>query len=175
MHTGIATENRKKPWVSLSWILSLPSYWTASVQSQVPSPYPNNPPLGPQVGEWLHWLHTYSALADAWHFRYRHILSQRQSSLIAPFLDEGTRACYLPGHDLFYVISFLINYDMENIPFPGCDGLHILGPGSGTIRTCGLFGAGMPLLEEVCHSGTLRLSSLQHGTQSSAGSLWNKL
>ena len=30
-----------------------------------------------------------------------------------------------------------------------CDGLYILGPGSGPIRRCGLVGIGVALLEEV--------------------------
>ena len=34
-----------------------------------------------------------------------------------------------------------------------CDGLNMLGPGSGTIRRCGLVGVGVALLEEVCHCG----------------------
>jgi hypothetical protein len=29
----------------------------------------------------------------------------------------------------------------------------MLGPGSGTIRKCGLVGVGVVLLEEVCHCG----------------------
>jgi hypothetical protein len=32
-----------------------------------------------------------------------------------------------------------------------CDGLDILGPGSGTIWRSGLVGVGVTLLEEVCH------------------------
>ena len=32
-------------------------------------------------------------------------------------------------------------------------GLNMLGPGSGTIRWCGLVGVGVALLEEVCHCG----------------------
>ena len=34
-----------------------------------------------------------------------------------------------------------------------CGGLNMLGPGSGTIRRCGLVGVGVALLEEVCHCG----------------------
>ena len=34
-----------------------------------------------------------------------------------------------------------------------CDGLNMLGPGSGAIRRRGLVGVGMDLLEEVCHYG----------------------
>ena len=36
-----------------------------------------------------------------------------------------------------------------------CGGLNVLGPGSGTIRRCGLVGVGVALLEEVdrCGSG----------------------
>ena len=34
-----------------------------------------------------------------------------------------------------------------------CDGLNILGPGSGTIRRCGLVRVSVALLEEVCHCG----------------------
>ena len=30
-------------------------------------------------------------------------------------------------------------------------GLNMLGPGSSTIRRCGLYGVGVALLEEVCH------------------------
>jgi hypothetical protein len=33
-----------------------------------------------------------------------------------------------------------------------CPGLNMLGPGSGTIRRCGL-GVGVALLEWVCHCG----------------------
>ena len=33
----------------------------------------------------------------------------------------------------------------------GCGGLNKLGPGSGTIRRCGLVGVGVALLVEVCH------------------------
>ena len=32
-----------------------------------------------------------------------------------------------------------------------CGGLNMLGPGSGTIRRCGLFAVGEALLNEVCH------------------------
>jgi hypothetical protein len=32
-----------------------------------------------------------------------------------------------------------------------CGGLNMLGPGSGTIRRCGLVEVGVALLEEVCH------------------------
>ena len=32
-----------------------------------------------------------------------------------------------------------------------CGGLNMLGPGSDTIRKCGLVGVGVALLEEVCH------------------------
>ena len=35
-----------------------------------------------------------------------------------------------------------------------CGGLNMLGPGSGTIRKCGLVGVGVALLEEVCHFGS---------------------
>jgi hypothetical protein len=34
---------------------------------------------------------------------------------------------------------------------PKCGGLYMLGPGSGTIRRCGLVEVGVALLEEVCH------------------------
>jgi hypothetical protein len=34
-----------------------------------------------------------------------------------------------------------------------CVGLNMLGPGSGTIRRCGLVRVGVALLEEVCHCG----------------------
>ena len=34
-----------------------------------------------------------------------------------------------------------------------CSDLNVLGPGSGTIRMCGLVGVGVDLLEEVCHCG----------------------
>ena len=34
-----------------------------------------------------------------------------------------------------------------------CGGLNMLGPGSGTIKRCGLVGVGVTLLEEVCHCG----------------------
>jgi hypothetical protein len=34
-----------------------------------------------------------------------------------------------------------------------CDGLYILGPGSGTIGRCGLVGMGVTWLEWVCHCG----------------------
>ena len=34
-----------------------------------------------------------------------------------------------------------------------CDGLNMLGPGSGTTRRCGLAGVGVALLEEVSHCG----------------------
>jgi hypothetical protein len=34
-----------------------------------------------------------------------------------------------------------------------CGGLNMLGPGSGTVRRCGLIGVGVALLEEVCHCG----------------------
>jgi hypothetical protein len=34
-----------------------------------------------------------------------------------------------------------------------CDGLYILGPGSGTIWRCGLVGIGVTWLEWVCHCG----------------------
>jgi hypothetical protein len=34
-----------------------------------------------------------------------------------------------------------------------CDGLYILGPGSGTIGRCGPVGIGMTWLEWVCHCG----------------------
>jgi hypothetical protein len=36
---------------------------------------------------------------------------------------------------------------------PHCDGLYMLGPGSGTIWRCGLIGVGVALLEYVCHCG----------------------
>jgi hypothetical protein len=32
-----------------------------------------------------------------------------------------------------------------------CDGLNMRGPGSGTIKRCGLVGVGVTFLEEVCH------------------------
>jgi hypothetical protein len=32
-------------------------------------------------------------------------------------------------------------------------GLNMLGPGSSTVRKCGLVGVGVALLEEVCHCG----------------------
>jgi hypothetical protein len=35
----------------------------------------------------------------------------------------------------------------------GCDGLYILGPGSGNIWICGLVGIGVTWLEWVCHCG----------------------
>jgi hypothetical protein len=35
----------------------------------------------------------------------------------------------------------------------------MLGPGSDTIRTCGLVGVGVALLEEVCHCGHQLLDS----------------
>jgi hypothetical protein len=35
----------------------------------------------------------------------------------------------------------------------GCDGLYILGPGSGAIWRCGLVGIGVTWLEWVCHCG----------------------
>jgi hypothetical protein len=35
----------------------------------------------------------------------------------------------------------------------GCDGLYILGPGSGIIWRCGLVGIGVTWLEWVCHCG----------------------
>ena len=34
-----------------------------------------------------------------------------------------------------------------------CGGLNMLGPNNGIIRRCGLIGAGVVLLEEVCHCG----------------------
>ena len=34
-----------------------------------------------------------------------------------------------------------------------CGGLDVLGPGSDTIRRCGLVGVSVALLEEVCHYG----------------------
>ena len=34
-----------------------------------------------------------------------------------------------------------------------CGGLNMLGPGSATIRRCGLGGVGVALVEEVCHYG----------------------
>jgi len=34
-----------------------------------------------------------------------------------------------------------------------CCGLNMLGPGSGTLRRCGLVGVGVALWEEVCHCG----------------------
>ena len=34
-----------------------------------------------------------------------------------------------------------------------CGGLNMLGPGSGTMRRCGLVGVGVTSLEEVCHCG----------------------
>jgi len=34
-----------------------------------------------------------------------------------------------------------------------CGGLKMLGPGTGTVRRCGLVGVGVALLEEVCHCG----------------------
>jgi hypothetical protein len=34
-----------------------------------------------------------------------------------------------------------------------CGGLNMLGPGSGTIRRCGLVEVGVALLEDVCHCG----------------------
>jgi hypothetical protein len=34
-----------------------------------------------------------------------------------------------------------------------CDGLYILGPGSGTIWRCGLVGIDVTWLEYVCHCG----------------------
>ena len=43
-------------------------------------------------------------------------------------------------------LSFMMDYSL-------CDGLHMLGPGSGTIRKCGPVGVGVTLLEEVCHCG----------------------
>jgi hypothetical protein len=36
-------------------------------------------------------------------------------------------------------------------PLDCCGGLNTLGPGSGSIRRCGLVGAGVALLEEVSH------------------------
>jgi hypothetical protein len=33
----------------------------------------------------------------------------------------------------------------------GMGGMNMLGPGSGTIRRCGLVGVGVALLKEVCH------------------------
>jgi hypothetical protein len=35
-----------------------------------------------------------------------------------------------------------------------CGGLNMLGPGSGTIRRCGLVGVSVVLLEKVCHCGS---------------------
>jgi hypothetical protein len=32
-----------------------------------------------------------------------------------------------------------------------CGGLNKIGPGSGTIKRCGLIGVGVTLLEEMCH------------------------
>jgi hypothetical protein len=38
-------------------------------------------------------------------------------------------------------------------PENGYDGMSMLGPESGTIRSCGLVGLGVALLEEICHCG----------------------
>ena len=42
-----------------------------------------------------------------------------------------------------------------HFPDARCDGLNMLGPGSGIIEGCGLVGVGVALLEEVCHDGGL--------------------
>ena len=34
-----------------------------------------------------------------------------------------------------------------------CGGLNMVGPGSGTIRACGLVGVDVALLKEMCHHG----------------------
>ena len=34
-----------------------------------------------------------------------------------------------------------------------CGGMNMIGPGSGTIMSCGLVGVGVALLEEMCHCG----------------------
>jgi hypothetical protein len=42
----------------------------------------------------------------------------------------------------YFPICFLGTY---------CGGLNMLGPGTGTIRRCGLVGVGVAVFEEVCH------------------------
>jgi hypothetical protein len=49
-------------------------------------------------------------------------------------------------HHGYFFIADLRNCD--------CDGLYMLGPGSGTIWRCGLVGVGVALLEWVCHCGS---------------------
>ena len=49
---------------------------------------------------------------------------------------------------------FKTSLAVSSIYFHGsCDGLYMLGPGSGTIKRCGLIGGGVALLKEVCHRG----------------------
>jgi hypothetical protein len=43
--------------------------------------------------------------------------------------------------------------EIEESMGASCGGLNVLGPGSGTVRRCGLVGVGVALLEEVCHCG----------------------
>ena len=41
----------------------------------------------------------------------------------------------------------------NNIDNSVCGGLNMVGPGSGIIRRCGLFGESVALLKEVCYCG----------------------
>jgi hypothetical protein len=51
--------------------------------------------------------------------------------------------------DTWYLFLFSFYFLTQG----ACDGLYILGPGSGTIRRCGLVAIGVTWLEWVCHCG----------------------
>lgn len=75
----------------------------------------------------------------------------------------------------------LIRFVMdEKCPPSVCDGLNMPGPGSGTVRRCGLVGVARTLLEEVCRGGgglwsLLGSSYTQRGTQSLAAAFQIKM
>ena len=78
--------------------------------------------------------------------RHRHIWGELFFASIMVPLEEIITVSSSPGRQ----------QRASSSRFPAlaqCGGLYMLGPGSGTVWKCGLFGIGIALLE-VCHCGS---------------------
>jgi hypothetical protein len=59
----------------------------------------------------------------------------------------------LPATAMLGCCGLILLVERTKLRFGRCGDLNMLGPGSGTVRRCGLVGGGVALLEEVCSYG----------------------
>jgi hypothetical protein len=66
-------------------------------------------------------------------------------------LHDSLQLSMMRSGVLFWYTNMLADKALKYME--NCDGLYILGPGSGTILRCGLVGISVTWLEWVCHCG----------------------